>query len=92
MIGNPGTCTVNVRTMADQDLAGRRTLIREDPNVPIRDGAVARDARIRAALPRLRQAAQAGARVSVTSQPGRPKEGKPDPAFSLAAVAGRLGN
>ena len=91
MIGNPGTSTVNVPVMADLDLAGRRVLIREDLNVPIRDGAVAGDARIRAALPTLRQAARAGARVMVTSHLGRPKEGKPDPEFSLAPVAGRLG-
>ena len=77
--------------MADFDLAGRRVLIREDLNVPIRDGAVAGDARIRAALPTLRQAAQAGARVMVTSHLGRPKEGNPDPAFSLVPVARRLG-
>ena len=82
---------MNIPVMADFDLAGRRVLIREDLNVPIRNGAVAGDARIRAALPTLRQAAQAGARVMVTSHLGRPKEGKPDPAFSLAPVAGPLG-
>ena len=83
---------MNVPVMADLDLAGRRVLIREDLNVPIRDGAVASDARIRAALPTLRQAAGAGARVMVTSHLGRPKEGAPDPAFSLAPVARRLGD
>ena len=83
---------MNVPVMADFDLAGRRVLIREDLNVPIRDGAVASDARIRAALPTLRRAAQAGARVMVMSHLGRPKEGKPDPAFSLAPVARRLGD
>ena len=77
--------------MADLDLAGRRVLIREDLNVPIRNGAVGSDARIRAALPTLRRAAGAGARVMVTSHLGRPEEGKPDPAFSLAPVARRLG-
>ena len=83
---------MNVPVMTDLDLAGRRVLIREDLNVPIRDGAVASDARIRAALPTLRQAAGAGARVMVMSHLGRPKEGKPDPAFSLAPVARRLGD
>ena len=83
---------MNVPVMADLDLAGRRVLIREDLNVPIRDGAVGSDARIRAALPTLRQAAGAGARVMVLSHLGRPKEGKPDPAFSLAPVARRLGD
>ena len=83
---------MNVPVMADLDLAGRRVLIREDLNVPIRDGAVAGDARIRAALPTLRRAAGAGARVMVMSHLGRPKEGKPEPAFSLAPVARRLGD
>ena len=82
---------MNVLSMTDLDLAGRRVLIREDLNVPIKDGAVASDARIRAALPSLRQAADAGARVMVTSHLGRPKEGRPDPALSLAPVARRLG-
>ena len=77
--------------MTDLDLAGRRVLIREDLNVPIRDGAVASDARLRAVLPTLRQTAQAGARVMVMSHLGRPNEGKPDPGFSLAPVARRLG-
>ena len=67
-------------------------LIREDLNVPIRDGEVASDARLRAALPTLRQAAEAGARVMVMSHLGRPIEGVPDPAFSLAPVARRLGD
>ena len=82
---------MNVLSMADQDLAGRRVLIRADLNVPVRDGEVASDARIRAALPTLRQAAQAGARVMVMSHLGRPAEGAPDPGFSLAPVARRLG-
>ena len=77
--------------MTDLDLAGRRVLIREDLNVPIRDGAVVSDARLRAALPTLQQAAQAGARVMVMSHLGRPIEGKPDPAFTLTPVARRLG-
>ena len=82
---------MNVISMIDLDLAGRRVLIREDLNVPVKDGAVASDARLRAALPTLRQAAQAGARAMVMSHLGRPTEGAPDPAFSLAPVARRLG-
>ena len=77
--------------MTDLDLAGRRVLIREDLNVSVKDGAVTSDARIRAALPTLHQAAQAGARVMVMSHLGRPKEGTPNPEFSLAPVARRLG-
>ena len=82
---------MNVLSMTDLDLAGRRVLIREDLNVPIKDGTVASDARLRAALPTLERAAQAGARVMVMSHLGRPKEGAPKPALSLAPVARRLG-
>ncbi|MCY4285391.1 MAG: phosphoglycerate kinase [Thiotrichales bacterium] len=82
---------MNILAMTDLDLADRRVLIREDLNVPLRDGEVASDARLRAALPTLRRAADAGARVMVMSHLGRPKEGVPDPAFSLAPVARRLG-
>ena len=82
---------MNVLAMTDLDLAGRRVLIREDLNVPVKDGAVASDARLRAALPTLQHAAKAGARVMVMSHLGRPKEGAPDPEFSLAPVARRLG-
>ena len=82
---------MNVLSMAGLDLAGSRVLIREDLNVPLKDGEVASDARLRAALPTLRQAAQTGARVMVMSHLGRPKEGTPDPALSLAPIARRLG-
>ena len=77
--------------MTDLDLAGRRVLIREDLNVPIKDGAVTSDARLRAALPTLQRGAQAGARVMVMSHLGRPREGASDPGLSLAPVARRLG-
>ena len=76
--------------MTDLSLADRRVLIREDLNVPLRDGEVASDARLRAALPTLRLAAEAGARVMVMSHLGRPDEGALDHAFSLAPVARRL--
>ncbi len=76
--------------MSNLDLAGKRVLIREDLNVPIKDGRVSSDARIRAALPTLEKAASAGARVMVLSHLGRPNEGEPDPEHSLAPVAEHL--
>ena len=76
--------------MHELDLAGKRVLIREDLNVPIDSGAVTSDARIRAALPTLRHAIAAGARVAVMSHLGRPEEGVPTAEFSLAPVAARL--
>jgi len=80
-----------VLKMTDLDLAGRRLLIREDLNVPLADGAVTDDTRLRAALPTLRHALDAGARVLVMSHLGRPKAGVFDPEASLAPVAKRLG-
>jgi phosphoglycerate kinase len=81
--------------MADLSLAGKRVLIREDLNVPVADGRVTSDARLRAAVPTIRVAADAGARVLVMSHLGRPKEGERDPALSLApgarALEGLLG-
>lgn len=76
--------------MADIDLSGKRVLIREDLNVPISDGAVASDARIRAALPTLRKALADNAAVMVMSHLGRPTEGQPVDEFSLKPVAERL--
>ncbi|MEZ5558465.1 MAG: phosphoglycerate kinase [Pseudomonadales bacterium] len=79
------------KEMADLELAGKRVLIREDLNVPIKDGRVTSDARLEAALPTLRQALHAGAAVMVMSHLGRPKEGAFDAQYSLAPVAVRLG-
>jgi phosphoglycerate kinase len=76
--------------MADLDLAGKRVLIREDLNVPVQQGVVTSDARIRAALPTLRLALERGARVMILSHLGRPEEGKFDAEFSLAPVAAKL--
>lgn len=76
--------------MADLTLAGKRVLIREDLNVPVQKGVVTSDARIRAALPTLRLALDAGARVMILSHLGRPDEGKFDPELSLAPVAAKL--
>src|SRR5580698_10365182 len=81
---------MKVRRMTDLELAGKRVLIREDLNVPVADGAVTSDARIRAALPTLRLALQAGAKVFVMSHLGRPEEGVYEEQFSLAPVARRL--
>jgi phosphoglycerate kinase len=76
--------------MTDLDLRNKRVLIREDLNVPVQDGVVTSDARIRAALPTIRHARDAGARVLVMSHLGRPEEGVYDEEFSLAPVAKRL--
>jgi phosphoglycerate kinase len=81
---------LKVKRMADLALEGKRVLIREDLNVPVKDGKVTSTARIDAALPTLEAALDAGARVLVMSHLGRPKEGKPDPAASLKPVADKL--
>lgn len=73
--------------MADLSLAGNRLLIREDFNVPIKDGKVASDQRIRAALPTIEQALAADAAVILVSHLGRPTEGKPEARYSLQPVA-----
>lgn len=82
--------SLRVLRMQDVPLAGKRVLIREDLNVPIKDGVVTSDARIRAALPTIRAALAGGARLMLMSHLGRPEEGKPLAEFSLAPVATRL--
>ncbi|GAA0341973.1 phosphoglycerate kinase [Bowmanella denitrificans] len=72
--------------MSDLDLAGQRVLIRQDLNVPVKDGKVTSDARIRASLPTLELALKAGARVMVMSHLGRPTEGLVEEEYSLAPV------
>jgi phosphoglycerate kinase len=76
--------------MEELQLTGKRVLIREDFNVPIKNGRVTDDTRIVAALPTIRQALVAQARVILVSHLGRPVEGQYDEAFSLAPVAVRL--
>ncbi|WP_277811309.1 phosphoglycerate kinase [Chromohalobacter canadensis] len=82
---------MNVRKMTDLDLAGKRVLIREDLNVPIKGDQVTSDARLRACLPTIQAALDAGARVMLMSHLGRPTEGEPADEFSLGPVATHLG-
>jgi phosphoglycerate kinase len=77
--------------MTDLNLAGKRVLIREDLNVPLKDGKVASDIRIQASLPTIKLALEAGAKVMLMSHLGRPKEGEFDPAASMVPVAEHLG-
>lgn len=73
--------------MTELDLAGKRVLIREDLNVPVKNGVITSDARLRASLPTIKQALAQGAAVIVCSHLGRPVEGEPKPEQSLAPVA-----
>jgi len=82
---------MTILKMTDLDLQGKRVLIREDLNVPLDDGRITSDTRIRAALEGIRLARDAGAAVIVMSHLGRPTEGAVQPQFSLAPVARRLG-
>ena len=77
--------------MTDLDLAGKRVLIRQDLNVPIKDGKVTSDKRIRASLPTIKKAVAAGAKVMIMSHLGRPTEGQPEDQFSLSPVATHMG-
>ncbi|MGB5626712.1 MAG: phosphoglycerate kinase [Woeseiaceae bacterium] len=81
---------MSVIKMADVELSGKRVLIREDLNVPVADGVVSSDARIRAALPTIKAALAANAAVMLVSHLGRPTEGEPDDRFSLQPVADHL--
>lgn len=83
---------MSVLRMADLDLQGKRVLIREDLNVPIKDGKVTSDARIQAALPTIKLALEKGARVMVMSHRGRPTEGELTADDSMAPIADYLNN
>ena len=80
-----------MKLMTDLDLNGKSVLIREDLNVPVKDGHVTSDARLAAALPTIRAALTAGAGVMLMSHLGRPTEGEYTDEFSMAPVAKRLG-
>ncbi len=79
-----------IRRMTDMDLNGKRIVIREDLNVPLKNGKISNDKRIRAALPTIKLALKKGAGVIILSHLGRPKEGVFEEEFSLAPVASRL--
>ncbi|MCV2402132.1 phosphoglycerate kinase [Marinomonas sp. C2222] len=81
---------MTVIKMKDLDLANKRVLIREDLNVPLKDGKITSDARIRAALPTIKFALEAGAKVIVMSHLGRPTEGQYEEEFSMKPVADYL--
>ncbi|MBL4673620.1 MAG: phosphoglycerate kinase [Arenicella sp.] len=81
---------MNVLRMQDLNLAGKRVLIRQDLNVPMKDGSVSNDARIRASLATIRLALEKGAKVMLMSHLGRPTEGQADEAFTLQPIASRL--
>ena len=81
---------MSVIKMTDLDLAGKRVFIRADLNVPVKDGKVTSDARIRASLPTIELALKQGAKVMVTSHLGRPTEGEYNEEFSLLPVVNYL--
>lgn len=81
---------MSILKMTDLDLKGKRVLIREDLNVPIKDGVVTSEARIRASLPTIQLAVNAGAKVMVMSHLGRPTEGEYAEEFSMKPVAQHL--
>jgi phosphoglycerate kinase len=78
--------------MTDLDLSSKRVLIRQDLNVPIKDGEVTSDKRIQASLPTIVYAINAGAKVIITSHLGRPTAGEYEEKFSLEPVANYLTN
>lgn len=81
---------MGIPKMSDLDLKGKRVLIREDFNVPLKNGEITSDLRIRAALPTIKAALKAGAKVMLMSHLGRPAEGGSNEAFTLAPVARAL--
>lgn len=81
---------MSINRMVDLDLSGKRVLIRQDLNVPVKDGKVTSDIRIRASLPTIEKALASGAAVILMSHLGRPVEGEYDEAFSLKPVADTL--
>ena len=82
---------MKVKLMTDLDLRGRRVLIREDLNVPLKEGRITSAVRLKAAAPTIRYALDSGAQVIVMSHLGRPVEGEFNSEFSLAPIANYLG-
>lgn len=82
---------MSIKKMQDLDLAGKTVVIREDLNVPMKEGRISNDKRIRAALPTIKMALDKGAGVILLSHLGRPTEGQYEEQFSLKPVAARLG-
>lgn len=81
---------MTIATLQDINLNGKTVLIREDLNVPIKDGVITSDVRLQAALPTIKYALEAGAGVIVCSHLGRPTEGEPESKYSLAPIAAYL--
>ncbi|MCX8584222.1 MULTISPECIES: phosphoglycerate kinase [unclassified Gilliamella] len=81
---------MSIIRMQDLDLKGKRLFIRSDLNVPVKNGKVTSDARIKASLPTIEEAIKKGAKVMVTSHIGRPTEGEYNPEFSLQPVVDYL--
>ncbi len=81
---------MSIKRMIDLDLTGKRVLIRQDLNVPIKDGVVTSDIRIQASLPTIEAALESGAAVILLSHLGRPVEGEYDEQFSLGPVANHM--
>ena len=81
---------LNMKLLNELPLSGQRVLIRQDLNVPLKDGVITSDKRIRASVPTLQYAIEAGAKVMVMSHLGRPTEGQPEANSSLQPVADRL--
>jgi phosphoglycerate kinase len=81
---------MSIIKMTDLDLSGKRVLIREDLNVPVKDGKVTSDKRIRASIPTIEHAMKAGGQVMLMSHLGRPTEGEPADEFSMQPVADYL--
>lgn len=82
--------SLSVLKLTDLDLRGKRVLIREDLNVPLKDGSVTSDLRIKASMPTIRFCIESGARLMVMSHLGRPTEGKFEQQYSLQPVAAYL--
>ncbi|MFC3120985.1 phosphoglycerate kinase [Agaribacter flavus] len=76
-----------IKSMSEVDIAGKRVLIRQDLNVPLKDGNITSDARLKASIPTIKQAIEKGAAVLIMSHLGRPTEGEPEAVYSLAPIA-----